>query len=54
MWDLTAQNAVHLSHDRPCLDCGHAEHTYLPCDAECGCERSPVPGYYPESELAVA
>lgn len=54
MGDLFGENAIHLCHDRPCLDCGHAEHIYLPCDADCGCERSPIPGHYPELELAGA
>ena len=37
MWDTVAENAVHLSHDMPCVRCGHAAHTYLPCDDSCTC-----------------
>lgn len=44
MWDSVIEHTFQLSHDRPCLACGHAEHTYLPCDSVCGCPRSPVPG----------
>lgn len=29
-----------LSHDRPCVWCGHAGHYYLPCDHNCGCSYS--------------
>lgn len=53
MWELFEAGAAHLSHDLPCLACGHAAHTYLPCDADCGCVRSPIPGRYDESELLV-
>ena len=37
MWDTVEPNVVHLSHDLPCLLCGHAPHTYLPCDEGCDC-----------------
>ena len=41
MWDtaaeMTPHNQVHLSHDRPCPDCGHGEHVYLPCSDTCDC-----------------
>ena len=54
MWDTvqdswgqtTSQDACgeeHLSHDRPCVRCGHAMHTFLACDASCGCEPVSVP-----------
>ncbi len=33
---------LHLSHDRPCVRCGHAMHTFLACDAGCGCEPASV------------
>ncbi|CAB4727408.1 unannotated protein [freshwater metagenome] len=33
---------AHLSHDRPCVRCGHAMHTFLACDAACGCEPAVV------------
>ncbi|WP_460852128.1 hypothetical protein [Nocardioides montaniterrae] len=31
------EHQPHLSHDLPCLVCGHAPHFYLPCDHGCGC-----------------
>ncbi|MBZ5733998.1 hypothetical protein K8Z61_05770 [Nocardioides sp. TRM66260-LWL] len=44
MWD-TVQNADHqLSHDLPCQRCGHAMHTFLACDAACGCTPATPPG----------
>ncbi len=48
MWDVIESNSRHVSHDMPCLECGHAVHVFLPCDAECGCVRSPIPGRYAE------
>lgn len=38
MWDTVETNTEHLSHDLPCQYCGHAGHTFLPCDQNCGCE----------------
>lgn len=42
MWDTAEQDseqyAEHLSHDLPCVYCGHPAHRFLPCDADCGCE----------------
>jgi hypothetical protein len=52
MWD-TVQTTVHntghskarhLSHDLPCPGCGHAVHTYLPCDDKCDCPPTVMPG----------
>jgi hypothetical protein len=37
MWDTVTDNVVHLTHDLPCLHCGHAPHTYLPCGDSCDC-----------------
>lgn len=39
MWDTVANssNLEHLSHDRPCAECGHGQHTYLPCSDSCRC-----------------
>ena len=37
MWDTVQTNAVHLSHDMPCPQCGHALHTYLACGDSCDC-----------------
>lgn len=56
MWDTvqttvhsTGHNAGHstgrhLSHDLPCPACGHAVHTYLPCDDACDCPPTVMPG----------
>ena len=43
MWD-TPTDDVHLSHDLPCPECGHAVHSYLPCSESCDCARSVMPG----------
>jgi len=37
MWDTVVEPAVHLSHDAPCVPCGHARHTFLPCSDTCDC-----------------
>jgi len=44
MWDVPEEGQTHLSHDRPCLLCGHAAHTFLPCGDTCFCspQRPPV------------
>jgi len=43
MFDTVAdQGTTHLSHDRPCQQCGHALHTYLPCSDACACQPSGV------------
>jgi len=44
MWDSPQTNPIHLSHDLPCQQCGHAAHTYLPCGDTCGCVRAVMPG----------
>ena len=48
MWDTVQTDAHtsgrHLSHDLPCPGCGHAPHTYLPCDDDCACTRTAMPG----------
>ncbi len=50
MWDAprevdrSAKEWRLLSHDRPCLDCGHALHTFLPCSDACGCRPQFLPG----------
>ncbi|WP_232676854.1 hypothetical protein [Nocardioides sp. R-C-SC26] len=31
------QTSHHLSHDRLCVHCGHAMHTYLACSDACDC-----------------
>ena len=46
MWD-TVQTDIsrrHLTHDLPCPACGHAVHTYLPCDDSCDCPPTVMPG----------
>jgi hypothetical protein len=45
MWDTVQTTTVHLSHDMPCLNCGHAMHTYLVCGDDCNCKPSPMPGH---------
>lgn len=52
MWDTTQTNDEHLSHDLPCLQCGHAAHSYLPCSDTCACVRSVMPGAPTRVELA--
>lgn len=49
MWDLAelSSTGTHLSHDPPCLTCGHAAHHYLSCSDTCGCVPPPVPGSVP-------
>jgi hypothetical protein len=37
MWDTVTTTTEHLSHDRPCVECGHGQHTYLPCSDTCAC-----------------
>lgn len=37
MWDTVISTTEHLSHDRPCSECGHGQHTYLPCSDACHC-----------------
>lgn len=34
----------HLSHDLPCLVCGHAAHTFLACSDTCDCAPTVMPG----------
>ena len=36
MWDTVVEISTHLTHDRPCPRCHHAEHRFLPCD-RCTC-----------------
>ena len=37
MWQTQDPTGTHLSHDLPCLDCGHPAHTYLACSDACAC-----------------
>ena len=49
MWDTVQTNEQHISHDMPCPRCGHALHTFLGCDDECGCLPALMPGEQPQS-----
>jgi hypothetical protein len=44
MWDTVQTNESHLSHDLPCMRCGHAFHTYLSCGDGCDCQPAVMPG----------
>ena len=50
MWDTVVHSpgahsaAGHLSHDPPCLRCGHGLHTYLACGDDCSCPPAAMPG----------
>lgn len=44
MWDTSPATDTHLSHDMPCLRCGHAVHTFLACGDSCSCEPVVMPG----------
>ena len=38
MYDTVEQETGHhISHDRPCPQCGHAMHTFLACSDTCDC-----------------
>jgi len=37
MWETVMENESPLSHDAPCVRCGHATHTFLPCSDTCDC-----------------
>lgn len=42
--DSTVRREEHLSHDLPCLRCGHAAHTFLACSDTCDCVPALMPG----------
>ena len=47
MWDTiddTPGTPPRLSHDMPCMHCGHALHVYLACDHDCACGPHLMPG----------
>ena len=54
MWDTVQKDSLHLSHDLPCLGCGHAVHTYLPCSDTCDCGRTVMPGSDRQTLLELA
>jgi hypothetical protein len=41
---LEHERAGPLSHDTPCVRCGHAAHLFMPCGDGCDCEPTPMPG----------
>jgi len=48
MWDPDRTNhELPISHDLPCLKCGHAAHTFLPCSDTCACPSNVMPGAAP-------
>jgi hypothetical protein len=42
MWDTVVEQTSTLTHEMPCVVCGHAPHTYLPCSDFCDCASSPA------------
>jgi hypothetical protein len=44
MWDTIQTSTATLSHDLPCLNCGHAVHTFLACGDSCDCRPVVMPG----------
>ena len=44
MWDTVQTSELHLSHDLPCVSCGHAAHVYLACSDTCDCVPAAMPG----------
>lgn len=46
-WSTEELVSAHLSHDLPCLSCGHGWHSYLPCSDSCDCRPRPMPGADP-------
>jgi hypothetical protein len=44
MWDTVQTAEQHLSHDLPCLVCGHAAHSFLACSDACACTATALPG----------
>ena len=44
-WDAGSGHGVEpLSHDAPCVRCGHAAHPYLACGDGCECQPTLMPG----------
>lgn len=43
-WDVVPVATMRLSHDLPCLECGHGVHRYLPCSDACTCTGTATPG----------
>lgn len=39
MWDtVQVEQSTHLTHDMPCVRCGHAPHRFLACGDGCECQ----------------
>jgi len=49
MWDTERTDHLPISHDLPCLECGHAAHTFLPCSDTCQCPPNFMPGARPQA-----
>jgi len=45
MWDTIETSLRPISHDMPCVHCGHALHTYLACGEVCDCRPQTLPGF---------
>lgn len=52
MWDTVQTSQEYISHDLPCLRCGHAAHTFLACSDTCACVPVPPPGGSVEEYVA--
>ena len=44
MFEEAEDGAQPLTHDAPCVRCGHAAHPYLACGASCDCRPTLMPG----------
>ncbi|WP_203335473.1 hypothetical protein [Nocardioides limicola] len=44
MWETTEVGLSGVTHDLPCLGCGHPPHTYYACSESCDCVPPPMPG----------
>lgn len=53
MWENGAGAAQPLSHEMPCVLCGHGPHSFLPCSDSCDCA-SPVTATLPSGRFALA
>ena len=50
MWQTAGTKVIRLSHDMPCVRCGHPMHTVLACSDRCDCVPPPRPGIYQAHE----
>ena len=44
MYERPEEVETPLSHDAPCVRCGHPAHPYLPCGGRCECQPTRMPG----------